>query len=470
MSGSVSRRGFLGGSSVALGIAVIGANPFIGQSAARPVRPTVGYGPLVYTSGRILALPSGFDYTVIGESGQVSGGLRMPSDPDALGCFARPGGGSVLVSNHEVSGTEAYPVPRVAGLVYDPSAGGGTTTRVLSPTNAVEQHYVSVAGTLNNCAGGITPWGTWLTCEESEARAGSQGSYGIHTKDHGFVFEVDPSSQAANVDRAPIALTFLGRYAHEACAVDPGTGRIYLTEDASNPNGLLYRWTPPAGYTQGMHALQALAVDATAGTLEALVAVDGTGQVVPDLAAATAVDTTYTATWVPVPDRLATTTSTRRQFAAGTVTRARKLEGMWWGDDGAYFVSSYARLSDGSVREHDGQVWFHDPVSGTLRLSTIFGINRKPNSEGTNFDGPDNITVSPHGGVILAEDGRGKSHLVGVTAQGTPYPLALNQAGDSEFCGPVFSADGQTLFVNIQGSPGRTLAITGPWGVPANGR
>lgn len=94
-------------------------------------------------------------------------------------------------------------------------------------------------------------------------------------------------------------------------------------------------------------------------------------------------------------------------------------------------------------------------------------MNPDPDTEGTNFDGPDNITVSPHGGLILAEDGDGKSHLVGVTAQGKAYPLALNQDSDSEFCGPAFNASGDTLFVNIQ-NPGYTLAITGPWGRPSN--
>jgi secreted PhoX family phosphatase len=468
MSASVSRRGFLGGSGVALGVALVGANPFVGQAAAASTRSARGYGPLVPRAGEVVALPEGFSYTVLGEVGTTSGGLTTPSDPDAMGCFARPGGGSVLVSNHEVGGTEEHPVPLVDGLVYDPAAGGGTTTWVLDAGNAVDSHYVSVAGTHNNCAGGVTPWGTWLTCEETEARAGSQGSYGRLTKDHGFVFEVDPTSQAANADRSPVPLRFLGRYAHEACAVDPRTGQVYLTEDASNPNGLLFRWTPPTGWTGGRGALHSLASDDTAGTLEALVAHDEDGRIVPDLSLATDVGTVYSVRWTPVPDRLASTTSVRKQFADGQVTRSRNLEGMWWGDGAPHFVASFARHGDGSANEHDGQVWRLDPKRQQIRLTTLFGVNADPDTEGTNFDGPDNITVSPYGGVILAEDGEGRSHLVGVTEQGKAYPIALNTTGDSEWCGPVFSADGRTLFANIQGGPGYTLAITGPWGRPSN--
>ena len=112
-------------------------------------------------------------------------------------------------------------------------------------------------------------------------------------------------------------------------------------------------------------------------------------------------------------------------------------------------------------------MWFYDPASESITLKTIFGVNANPDVEGNNFDGPDNITVAPQGGFILAEDGTGISHLVGVTAEGKSYPLARNDFNDSEFCGPAFSADGKTLFVNIQ-SPGFLLAVTGPWGRPSN--
>ena len=194
---------------------------------------------------------------------------------------------------------------------------------------------------------------------------------------------------------------------------------------------------------------------------------DEDGNHVPDLSIATTVNTVYTVTWVTVPDRDARSTSVRKQFTNNQITRSRKLEGQWWGDGGAYFVASFARHSDGSTNEHDGQVWFYDPAKSRIVLKTIFGVNTDPATGDSSFDGPDNITVSPHGGLILAEDGEGRSHLVGVTEQGKAYPLALNLANESEFAGPVFNASGRTLFANIQ-APGYTLAITGPWGRPSN--
>lgn len=469
---NVSRRGFLGGSAVSLGFALAGAgslSPFV-RSAAADTRPALGYGPLQYTEGKILALPKGFDYKIIAEVGQVAGGMMHPDDPDAMGVFPGSNGGSILVTNHENSGNEPHKVPHVdPRLTYDTGTGaiGGTTTIVVDANNRNTKQYVSVAGTVNNCAGGVSPWGTWLTCEETTTKKSGTS----RLKDHGYVFEVDPTSQEANFNRSNVPLKFLGRYAHEAVAIDPSDWTVYGTEDAGNPNGLFYRWTAPKGFQGGKGALIDLALAEggdTAGTLEAMKCFQGS-TFVGELSRATQPGTRYKVEWVKVPERDAQVTDIRKQFTDGQITRARKLEGMWWGDNGAYFVSSYARTSDGSVNQHDGQVWFYDPKSQTVTLKTIFAVNTAPDTEGNNFDGPDNITVSPDGGLILAEDGDGKSHLVGVTKEGKAYPLALNQnRDDSEFCGPAFNKAGTTLFVNIQGGPGYTLAITGPFGRPSN--
>jgi secreted PhoX family phosphatase len=422
--------------------------------AGRAPRGGAGYGPLVDDPAGLLALPAGFSYAIVARSGvtTLESGEPTPSDPDGTASFVRRrGNGSVLIVNHEVGGSEPYPVPRVAGLTYDPAAGGGTTTLEVDRDGRRAREYVSLAGTLNNCAGGKSPWSTWLTCEEAESLRGE-------TKPHGYVFEVDPYDMDANRDPKPIKA--LGRYAHEALVIDPDTGEIYLTEDAGNPNGLLYRWTPPeAALPLGRGVLRTLPDDA--GVLEALRATTREGTHVPDLAVATTPGTRYRAEWVAVPDRDAKTVSTRKQLTNAQVTRSRKLEGMWWGDCGAYFVCSFARFTDGSAAQHDGQIWFLDPLAQTIELKLHFAYT--PSDQDNDPDGPDNITVSAYGGLIIAEDGEGKQHLVGSTERGEPFFFARNEdPEDAEFTGPNFSHDKRILFANVQ-SPGYVFAIRGPF-------
>ncbi|MEV6794771.1 alkaline phosphatase PhoX [Streptomyces sp. NPDC051320] len=423
-----------------------------------------GYGALVADPQGLLALPAGFSYRVITRTGVTSldSGETTPSNHDGTAAFAGPHGTTLLVNNHELGGARSklpHPVPHPEGLVYDPAAGGGCTVVEVHRSGEVAE-WVGIAGTSTNCAGGSTPWGTWLTCEETEDKAGANGM----TKDHGYVFEVDPQDRRANQQPQPVKA--LGRYAHEAVVVDPGSGRLYLTEDAAGPNGLLYRWTPPAhGFRHGRGQLRHL--PGTAGELQATKCYDRHGTFVDDLSRATRTGTVYGVDWVDVPDRDAKTVSVRKQFADGEVTRARKLEGMWWADGGAYIVSSFARGE--SPVQHDGQVWFYDPRRRTLTLKVLLGVNRAPAEDGA-FDGPDNITVSPYGGLVIAEDGEGVQHLFGATDTGRTYPIARNELNIgtaqepqySEFTGVTFSPDGRTLYANIQ-TPGIMIAITGPW-------
>ncbi|MFF0891203.1 alkaline phosphatase PhoX [Streptomyces sp. NPDC003456] len=434
-----------------------------GAEGAADVRHGVGYGPLVPDPRGILALPAGFTYRVLTHSGKtkLESGEFTPSNHDGTAAFAGPRGTTLLVNNHELKGPRAkwaHPVPLTEGLVYDPAAAGGCTVVEVRPDGRVAE-WVGIAGTSTNCAGGRTPWGTWLTCEENSDKAGVNGM----TKDHGYVFEVDPSDRRANRDPKP--LKFFGRYDHEAVVIDPKRGHAYLTEDASGPNGLFFRWTPPKGFAYGPGTFRTLADDA--GVLQAPKCFDSGGRFVDDLSRATRIGTVYGVDWVDVPDRDARTTPVRKQFGDRDVTRARKLEGMWWGDGGAYIVSSYAR--DESPVRHDGQVWFYDPKRRTLTLKVLLGVNPDPSADGA-LDGPDNITVSPYGGLVIAEDGEGVQHLFGATDSGRTYPIARNELNlgteeepeYSEFAGVTFSPDGRTLFASIQ-TPGILLAITGPW-------
>ncbi|WP_156724231.1 alkaline phosphatase PhoX [Streptomyces apocyni] len=433
------------------------------DAAKAPAGP--GYGPLVPDPDGVLALPAGFSYRIITRTGEtrLESGEFTPEKHDGTATFAGRGGVTLLVVNHELKGARSrweHPVPLTDGLVYDPAASGGCTVVEVRKCGEVAQ-WVGIAGTSTNCAGGRTSWGTWLTCEENSDLAGENGM----TKDHGYVFEVDPYDRRANQDPKP--LKFFGRYDHEAVVVDPKRGHAYLTEDDSDPNGLFFRWVPPQGFRHGRGRFRTLADDA--GVLQAPRCFDSGGRYVDDLSRATRIGTVYGVDWVDVPDRDAREVPVREQFGEGEVTRARKLEGMWWGDGGAYIVASYARDADSPGEPHDGQVWFYDPRRRTLTLKVLLGVNSDPHQEG-GFDGPDNITVSPYGGLIIAEDGEGLQHLFGATDSGRTYPIARNEVNIgtedepefSEFTGVVFSADGKTLYANIQ-EPGIMLAITGPW-------
>ncbi|MGP4023939.1 alkaline phosphatase PhoX [Actinomadura sp. 3N407] len=449
---SVTRRGVVkGGAAGALSIALAGSLDGIFQtSAGADTGEAYGYGPLVPDPKGVLDLPKGFSYKSLSKEGDpISDGVVVPGHQDGMASFRARGdgrghgdrghgrggrgrpGNSLLVLNHEqgTNGTRAVGTPE---LTYDPVANGGTTTLEVDRGGNLLSQYVSLAGTAVNCAGGRTPWGTWLTCEETEGIRGE-------SKSHGWVFEVDPYGR----DTEPVPLTGLGRFAHEAVAVDPHTLTAYLTEDASGPFGLFYRFRPRAR-RGGYHAYMG------GGKLEAL-NVPG----VPDLSLVTEPGTRLRAEWADVPDPLAKQTSVRRQF--DDITRSQKLEGAWWGHGKAYFVASFSRKSSGAAGDHAGQVWTYDPRRNEVELQLIF----KP---GGRFDGPDNITVSPYGGgVILAEDGDGEQYLVGTTRRNEPFAMARNALNGSEFTGVTFSPDGRTLFFSRQSGPGETFAVTGPW-------
>jgi secreted PhoX family phosphatase len=413
-----------------------------------------GYGRVLPDPNGILDLPKGFRYRILSEAGlQMRDRHLVPDAFDGTGAFAAASGATLLVRNHELGGG---PATGPAAVTYDPGAAGGTTNLKVDANGVLLDEYVSLAGTHTNCAGGVTPWGTWLTCEETEAKAG-----GALTKDHGFVFEVDPINN--NRNKTPFPLKAMGRFAHEAVAIDPRTNFAYLTEDAGSPNGLLYRFVPTertaryGAYRRG-------------GTLTAMLCTDG-GQVVTDLSPYRTPGKRLAVQWVPVADPQATSVSIRRQFqwsgdpanAGGPVTRSRKFEGAWWGNDRAYVVTSFARLSDGSQAEHDGQVWSYDPRTASLRLELRMAINTSPSGGGADKpDGPDNICVNPYGGLMLAEDGSGVQHLMTVNADGVPSVFARNARDDGEFTGVCFSPDGKWMFANLQ-RPGLTFAITGPF-------
>ncbi|MGC4997516.1 alkaline phosphatase PhoX [Streptomyces sp. DT195] len=452
---SASRRQVLASASaVGAGIAFTGAlsELFAGTAAAQPLGRT-GYGPLVPDPDGLLDLPKGFRYRVLSREGDPlrSGEGPVPSNHDGMAAFAGRDGRTHLVRNHENRPTAKIRVPAVEGLTYDPEGHGGCTALTLDSRDRVLSERVAIAGTAVNCAGGRTPWGTWLTCEETEDRAGDNG----HTKDHGFIFEVHPTDPRRT---GAVPLTAMGRFQHEAIAVDPGRGVVYETEDAFlKPFGLFYRFLPekPLG---GVGSLRA------GGRLQAM-RVPG----LPDLSTVQETGAAFDGIeWVDVPDPLAATTPTRLQdYGPRGITHAQKLEGCYWGSSCVYFVSSFAHSAEGSAADHFGQIWRYDPRRRRLTLVIVFGPDTDVQLPG---ESPDNICLAPSGGLMVCEDGNGAQHVFGVTRGGEVYALARGRQNTGtpekpewgEFAGVTFSPDGGTMYVNCY-TPGTTFAVTGPW-------
>ena len=485
---SISRRSILTGSASGVGLVVAGAAPSLAQSRATAHSGHSGqpshrpFPPLVDDPDGLLALPPGFSYKVVTYAGRTE--LRSdqgptPSNHDGTAVFDADHGRLRLIQNHELPAGSPLGVPHVEGTVYDAAAvhGGGCTVIETDRRGRNLGEWVGISGTIVNCAGGPTPWGTWLTCEETEIKAGTawsaNGQSGTYGLDHGYVFEVFADGRAL-----PKPIKAFGRYAHEAVAVDPTRTHVYLSEDASGPNGLFYRWTAPRGVK--LRAGIANQLGATDGALEAMAIVMDDGSVLPDVAYLTSAQLgrPFPVRWVPVPERDGQTTSVRRQFTT-EVTRGKKFEGVYGTAKGVYIVNSFAfNTADlpADAVKHDGMVWFYSYADKTITLVTYFphqsttDTGAAPRYDGVVFDGPDNVTVTPWGTLILAEDGVGASHVLSSVPGGPTYAIARNMLNIgsatapeySEFTGPTFTSDGKVLFVNIQ-TPGITLAITGPW-------
>ncbi len=423
--------------------------PFDEPSLARGFSGRPGYGDLkVYDDYPQISLPPGFHAKLLSTTGDVmSDGNITGNALDGMGAFAAGGNRVRLVRNHEVRNGRNDPNRRTLGdtNLYDEFAPSGNTTLEVEmrPDGAAElkRSFVSLAGTFVNCAGGETPWGSWISCEETVAGTGAGWA-----RNHGYNFEI-PASADGPVD--PVPLREMGRFVHEAVAVDPDTGIVYQTEDR-NPGGL-YRFIP--NVPKQLHM---------GGTLEMLAV---KGQPGYDTRRGQVVGQHFECEWVPIdqPDTDAPSISSGFVFNQGFPlggARFARLEGCWWGEGGVYFNAT----SGGDAGA--GQVFKYTPSgSDSGELVLVF---ESPSTSVLNS--PDNICISPRGGIVICEDGAGTNYVRGINQSGQVFDLVRNNVNTSEWAGACFSPQGRTLFVNIQGSTnsasstlGQTFAIWGPW-------
>jgi secreted PhoX family phosphatase len=341
------------------------------------------YGPLGDPDVNGVRLPAGFTARLIAKTSEIVSDTSYiwHGWPDGGATFARPHGGWVYACNSELNGTR----------------GGAGAIRFNADGEIVDAYRI-LAGTKWNCAGGATPWDTWLSCEEHRA---------------GVVWECDPFAPGQGIARPA-----MGKFAHEAAVVDPGTGFVYLTED--DGLGRLYRFRPDS---RGK---------LSSGTLEAAAA-----------------DPQSYVTWVTIrPDR---------PYRGADTTAFARGEGAWFADGYVYFCTTA-----------DNRVWALETASGHLEViydAALLGA-------GAPLREPDNVTVHQRSGDIYVAEDADDLQLVLLADQfgqriAAPFAQLIGHDG-SEVTGPAFNPDGTRLYFSSQrgtdgssNGPGMTFEVSG---------
>jgi secreted PhoX family phosphatase len=384
-----NRRSFLQYSFMGLGA-------FVGNSLLSPnithASPLSleSIGDLQAPDGNGVRLPKGFSSRVVARSGHDYFGYKWHAAPDGGATFICDDGGWFYVSNSEV-----------------PDGNGGAGALRFDKDGKLIDAYSILKNTSRNCAGGHTPWGTWLSCEEVDA---------------GQVWECDPYGK-----NDPVLRATLGRFNHEAVAVDTNTMQLYLTEDKRD--GCLYRYTSNAMDEKGFP-------DLDNGFLEVAEIINGEAGALR---------------WHPLPDPQAKETPTRKQLTQSS--GFNRGEGIWFYQDAIFFTTT-----------GNNRVYAYDIKNNNLSIIYNAALYISPV-----LTGVDNITSNKSGELLVAEDG-GDLQIVVITKDGKVKPLLQLIGHDySEITGPAFSSDGSRLYFSSQrGSTGRSedgiaFEITGPF-------
>lgn len=432
------------------GLAALGARTADGKPAER----TEGYGPLIPMGD--LALPAGFSYKIISRQGEpMSDGNPTPGIFDGTGAFRGSGENTVLIRNHENRrrpGEIPVVVPADKRYDQDPTYNAGNTKLVVDRDLNVVESFAILGGTDTNCAGGETPYGTWITCEEVVNRSATGTP-------HGYIFEIDASADGP-VEAVPVPAA--GRFVHEAVAFLDGI--LYETEDRRD-DSFFYRYLPEGDDNPSKDDRRPRNLAETEGVLQAL-KIKGVENAIMDTFPV--VGKPYKVEWVTIDEPNPQDDTDSTPLAVGEQAKAKgaaifdREEGIWDGNGKVYFDCTEGGEAD------LGQVYEFDPKRQTLTL-----IYESTNS--AELENPDNVVIVPKtGDIFLQEDSPGGQFVRGLTPRGEIYDFAQTITNDTEFCGGCFSPDGKVFFVNqqgerggpVEGPPGGqavTYAITGPF-------